>query len=56
MIDPLMFLSLQLSGRVAIMLFSEVYPAPRASSMRGMSGGLGGACGSGGVGVGVWGG
>ena len=53
---PLLFLSLQLSGRVAIMLFSEMYPTPRASSMRGMSGGLGGACATGGVGVGVWGG
>ncbi len=55
-IDPLLFLSLQLFGRVAIMLFSEVYPAPRAASMRGISGGLDGACASGGVDVGVWGG
>ncbi len=50
---PLLFLSLQLSGRVATIRVNEVCPASRASIMRGMRHMLGGvrAVGCNGVGV-----
>ncbi len=50
-IDPLLFTSLHLFGRDLNMWFSEVCPASRAAIMRGMSGGSGGVCASGCVGV-----